>query len=173
MVDSGTKAACIHPTGNALCNATTSLVEWMERCAIHHIRSPPSRARGGRNRFRRLADGCDPAAGCKAPDIRMLLCAFTVASRKRVPAPRSGALPPSRGKESLGRMKRSAIHQTRLQARNDGFLEVPYNKNAEPNPRSQPVESACHRAFSGEEPEGRTSALVLAESVAYCTGCLG
>ena len=38
-----------------------------------------------------LADGCDPAAGCKAPDIRVLLCDFTVASRKRVPAPRSGA----------------------------------------------------------------------------------
>src|SRR3990172_6273202 len=37
-----------------------------------------------------------PAAGCKAPDIRVLLCAFTVASRKRVPAPRSGAPPPCR-----------------------------------------------------------------------------
>src|SRR3990172_5901655 len=101
---------------------------------------PPPCARGGRNRFRRLADGCarrsteegplwgsdredahrdgsdalmsgstvaspqagpllrvapDPAAGCKAPDIRVRLCAYTVASRKRVPAPRSGAPPSS------------------------------------------------------------------------------
>ena len=31
----------------------------------------------------------------------MLLCAFTVASRKRVPAPRSGTPPPSRGRESV------------------------------------------------------------------------
>ncbi len=106
---------------------------------------PPPCARGGRNRFHRLADGCarrsaeegplrgsdredahrdgsdalmagstvaspqagpllrvppSPAAGCKSPEIRVLLCAFTVASRKRVPAPRSGAPPPSRGRES-------------------------------------------------------------------------
>ena len=29
-----------------------------------------------------LDDGCDPAAGCKAPEIRVLMCAFTVASQK-------------------------------------------------------------------------------------------
>ena len=56
-------------------------------------------AREGRNRFRRLADGCDPEAGCNAPDIRVLMRAFTVASRKRAPAPRYDALPPSRGRE--------------------------------------------------------------------------
>ena len=32
-----------------------------------------------------------PAAGCRAPDIRVRMCASTVTSRKRAPAPRSGA----------------------------------------------------------------------------------
>src|SRR3990167_6724750 len=68
-----------------------------ENVASHGNSHPhPAPAEGGTG-FRRLADGCDPAAGCKAPEIRVLLCAYTVASRKRVPAPRSGApLPPRR-----------------------------------------------------------------------------
>ena len=53
-------------------------------------------AREGRNRFRRLADGCDPEAGCNAPDIRVLMRAFTVASRKR-PLLRATARVPIRG----------------------------------------------------------------------------
>lgn len=44
-------------------------------------------------------------------------------------------------------------------------MEVPYNKNAEPSPRSQSVESVCHPAFSGAVAEGRTSALVFYRSL--------
>src|SRR3972149_49632 len=72
--------------------------------------SPHPAPAEGETGFRRLADGCDPAAGCNAPDIRVLMCAFTVASRKRGPAPRSGA--PSSFRFERERSRVDAIAQS-------------------------------------------------------------
>src|SRR3972149_2391393 len=81
----------------------------------------PAPAEGGTG-FRRLADGCDPAAGCNAPDIRVLLCAFTVASRKRVPAPRSGAPLPAGGAREHSFCGVSRVHPlSRLGGRGWGW----------------------------------------------------
>src|SRR6185436_12124600 len=82
-------------------------------------------AREGRNRFRRLADGCDPEAGCNAPDIRVLMRAFTVASRKRAPAPRYGAPPHSRGEGSSNIIRGEFLRPASLAAYSRVLYDFP------------------------------------------------
>jgi very-short-patch-repair endonuclease len=56
-----------------------------------HAAPHPAPAEGGAG-SKRIMLGCDPGAGCSAEIVRVLMCAYTVASPETgAPAPRSGA----------------------------------------------------------------------------------
>jgi len=70
-------------------------------------------------------------------------------------------------------MERSAIHQTLFQARNDGFLEVPYNKNVEPSPRSQSWRAYVILPSTAQLQKAEPPPSFFFEAFAYRAGCLG
>src|SRR4249920_1928120 len=74
----------------------------------------PAPAEGGAG-SKRIVLGCDPGAGCSAAMVRVLVCAYTVASsRKGAPVPRSGAPLPQLGERGFLRLIPAATGKSSL-----------------------------------------------------------